>query len=241
MKSLILALAMSVFNVVPTLGTETNGVFYIDNPVECHSVSQNGVITTNQLISGKTYGVSNSLLELVISNKTVIFFSGGPIIEANPKTVVTLILFDQEINNLGVQPRKAEFGTHTLNIGLGEGKFIVLNPSTDTNSSFTISTTIATYELKNGKFLFQIGNQKCLAYVLDGVMNVHGDKNRVDLARKGKLTIAGQLEDTIATTSRDIKQAENNEIVISVAEVEKQSKDVQFFIINGQIIGILMK
>lgn len=220
----------------------TNGVFYIDSPVECHLIQQNGSTITNQLIAGKTYMVADSLLELFITNKTLIYFSNGAVIEASTNSIVDISLFTQEINNLDSQPSIGDFGFHNIGLSFFKGEFSIIYFNTNINSSFTITTPIAVYELNSGKFGFQVSEQKSLVYVFDGeIPRIHGDKNRIDSVKKGKLSIVGQMEDTVATTTRDIKQSEQSNIGIMLSKIDQKINDVKFFIISGRIIGFKLK
>jgi len=179
MKTLLFALFL--FGLTTLFGADfTNGVFYIDNSVECHFVAQTGTSTTNQLAAGNTFTVGNTLSELCSTSKTMIYFSGGVAVETITNSVLTINLFDQEVNNINDTPRAAVFGNHNLSLTLGNGEFVVIDPSVDSNSSLVINTPIATYQSSGGKFLFQVSDQKCLVYVIEGMIQVHGDKQLQD-------------------------------------------------------------
>lgn len=239
MKAIFVAILLFVASAVVALGTDlTNGVFYVDNPVECHLIAQNGAIKTNQLVAGNTYMVGNILVELCPTNKTTVYFSGGPIIEANANSVLTINSFDQEVKNLNASPRVAAFGTHNLNLMLGVGDFTILYPPADVNSTFAVSTPLALYDVKSGKFIFQVSPQKSLVYVLDGMLQVHGDKNRVDSAKKGSKSITGQIDTEIATTTRNINSTETN-TVAAAHGIDSKASTVRFEVIQGRVIGVL--
>ena len=115
MKNLILAILLSIFTPIPSLGGDsTNGVFYVNNPVECRLIAQSGVTITNYLSAGKTYMVRDALLELEITNKTIFYFSGGLTIESGKGSLIGINVFDQEVNNLNAAPRLAEFGNQNI-------------------------------------------------------------------------------------------------------------------------------
>lgn len=239
MKSLILSFILFVA-VGLNADMTNNGVFCVDTPCECRAILQNGATTTNQLIAGKTYTVGNMLFEILATNRTMFYFSSGLVIYVSPQSTMTINLFDQEVKNLDAQPRKAEFGSHNLSLVFNKGTFFVAYPSQDSNSTFAISTPLAMYQMNPGKFVFQISEQKSLVYVIDGMLKVHGDKTRIDLAKRGNKVITGQIDTEVATTTRNINQTESKDISSSQSEIDTKSLNVQFYIVNGQVIGIWM-
>src|ERR1035437_8812336 len=181
MKSIILSILLAASSLFAA-----DGVFYVDKPVVAHLIAQNGATVTNNLIAGSTTMVgTTTLMELCPSEKTKIYLSGGPTIEADAGSVLSINAFDQEVKNLANSPCLATFGNHNISLGLTKGNFSVTYKAQDENSTCAISTPLALYQMNVGKFLFQISNAKSLVYVLDGMMSVHGDKNRVDASKKG--------------------------------------------------------
>ena len=246
MKTLILSLLLLASTVC---GADmTNGVFYADSSVECHLISQNGAVTTNQLAAGKTYTVGNALLEMEVTNKTVFYFAGGPMIEVGPKSTLSINLFDQEVKNLNSAPRKAEFGSHNISLTFSKGEFAVIYPNKDTDSSITLATPFTSYQLNGGKYFVRISEKSVIAYVLEGMMQVHGDKNRVDKTEKGRLAVAipftdpaSGVEDKIITSIKTLKTEEMERFAAPILQAEKKWADVQFFVVGKQVIGIWMK
>ena len=238
MKSLIVALFLLVSSI---LNAEmTNGVFYVDKNIECHLISQNGAITTNDLVAGKTYMVGNTLLEMVITNSTLFYFSGGPLVSIASNSTFTINIFDQEINNLEVTPRPVVFGNHNLNMGISSGAYSIIYPNTNVNSSFIISTPYTSYELHGGKYFIQVSDKSSIVYVIEGTMNVHGDK-KVNKMDKGKIATAKPVSTSILTSISTPKEEDVMKFSTSVSETYKKWSDVQFFIVNGRVIGIQMK
>ena len=247
MKSLFITLFLFVSFVVSTIGADiTNGVFYADNPVECHLIAQSGVTITNQLGAGKTYMVENAIVEMSISNKTVFYFAGGPMIEVGPKSTFSINLFDQEVKNLKSSPRKAEFGNHNISLTFTMGEFSVIYLGNE-YSSLVISTPFVSYLLNGGKYLIRLSDKSVIAYVLEGAMQVHSDK-KVDNTPKGSLAVAipfsdpaSGVEDRVVTSIKTLKAEETERFASPILLAEKKWADVQFFVIGGRVIGIWMK
>jgi hypothetical protein len=246
MKSLIFAVVFFVLSVITSIGDTTNGVFYIDNPVSCHLVSQNGSIITNQLNGGQTYTVGNNLMEMSVSNKTTFYFAGGPMIEAGANSSISVNLYDLEVNNINSQPRTAEFGVHNLNLNLTSGEFSILYPNTN-GSSLTVSTPFTSYEMHGGKYLVRITDLSIVVYIIDGSMEVHGDK-RVDKTEKGKLIVAipfsdpsSGVDDKVITSTKTLRPDETDRFASPVILAEKKWSNVRFFIVRGEVIGMWMK
>lgn len=239
MKAILLSILLSVSSLFG--GELTNGVFYVDKSVECHLIAQNGATVTNQIPSGDTRMVGTTLVELCPTNQTTIYFSGGLIVTADANSVLSINTFDQEVNNLTETPRPATFGAHNISITLSKGNFVVLYPVQDASSTFAISTPLALYQMNVGKFQFQVSDQKSLVYVLDGMMTVHGDKNRVDTAKKGNKSITGQIDTEVATTTRPINSTESSTVSIAQTTADASSGIVKFFVIDGRVRGALLK
>jgi hypothetical protein len=70
------------------------------------------------------------------------------------------------------------------------------------------------------------------------MMTVHGDKNRVDAAKKGSKSITGQIDTEVATTTRPINPTESNTIATQTRDSVQSI--VQFFVIDGRVRGVKM-
>ena len=215
----------------------TDGVFYVDKPVEVHLIAQNGVTVTNHLSDGSTTMVgATTLTELCLSEKTTIYLGGGPTIEADAGSVMSINVFDQEVRNLTNSPSLATFGVHNISLTFMKGNFGVTYQVQDANSTCAVSTPLALYQMNVGKFFFQISDVKSLVYVLDGGMIIHGDKNRVDAAKKGSKSITGQIDMEVATTTRPINPSESNTIAMQARD--NASAAIQFIVIDGRVRGV---
>lgn len=247
MKTLICAFFLFVAAALSSAAEMTNGVFYVDNPVECQLIQQNGAITTNTIVNGRTITVGNAMMEMTTGPKTLFYFAGGPLVEVSPKATISVNLFDREVKNLGSTPRKAEFGACNLSLKFDQGEYCVIYPNTDPNSSLTITTPYTAYEIQGGKFYFRITDRSAIVYVLEGMMNVHGDK-KVDKTDKGKLAIAvpfvdpaSGLNDKVVTSIKPVKQEETDKFATPIILAEKKWADVQFFVLEGKVVGVWMK
>jgi hypothetical protein len=228
---ILLASAVSLF--------AADGVFYVDKPVEVHLIAQSGATVTNRLFDGSTTAVgSNTLTELCPSEKTTIYLSGGPTIEADAGSILSINVFDQEVKNLMNSPSLAAFGSHNISLTLTKGTFGITYQVQDANSTCAISTPLALYQMNVGKFLFQVSDAKSLVYVLDGMMTVHGDKNRVDSAKKGSKSVTGQIDTEVATTTRPINPSESSTIATQTRDLA--SAAIRFIVIDGRVRGVKM-
>jgi hypothetical protein len=227
--------------------TTTNGVFYVDNDVECLLVTQGGGNTTNVLKAGMTYPVGNALIELKSTNMTSFLFSGGPLVQVSPNSIFTVIMFDQEVENIDSAPQRAKFGNHTLNLALSKGEVCILYPNKDTNSRVNVNTHYADYELSGGKYYFKLTSKGALVYVVDGGMVVHGEKSRTDVVDKGNFTLANSadtefgLDEKVTTSFKKAKPEEMERFALPVISAEKTCSNVTFFVVDGKVIGIPLK
>lgn len=245
MKTLIIFCLSFVLALTSIFGADmTNGVFCADSDVESHLISQNGTITTNQLAAGKTYMVGNALVELRPSTNTAIYFSGGIIIDLAPKSTLTLNLFDQEVKNIDSVPRKAEFGTHNISLSIGNGEYSIIYPSKDQYSSISLSTPFTSYQLFGGKYFFRVSDKSVVAYVFEGTMQVVGDK-KSDKTERGKLAVAipfsdsdSGVSDKVISSIKTVKPEETTRFSSPILMAEKKANGIQFFIINGNVVGI---
>jgi hypothetical protein len=247
MKAILTAFLLST---ATFLGADfTNGVFYVDKPIESVTMTMAGVATTNVLESGKTYPVSDDLLDLSSTNDTSIYFSGGPLIQLGNKSKFTILSFGQEIENLSANPSAAEFGTHTINLQLEFGEFSIIYPNTNEYSRVNITTHYAQYELTGGKYYFRLTEKSALVYVIQGGMLVHGDKKQVDIVDSGKLAIAvpfggdaeNGIDEKIVSSFRQPDQEKTLIWTTPVTIAEGKWDNAAFFVIDGNIVGIKLK
>lgn len=241
---LVLFLALQLVSAEPVM---TNGVFYANAPVECHLIAQDGSSVTNQLAAGRTYMVGNALAEMDVTNVTDFYLAGVGLVEAGTNSVFSLNLFDQEVANLEDTPCKAQFGTHNVSVMLNNGDFSIIYPG-DTNSSFTVSTPLTSYELGGGKYFFRVSDKSVVAYVIEGTMQVHGDGKKVDKTDKGKLALAipftdpaSGVSDKVISNIKAVAPEDSGRFTTPAAAAEKKWSDVQFFIVNGRVLGIRMR
>lgn len=248
MKTLILFCLSFVLFSTSIFGSDmTNGVFCADSPVKAHLITQNGITTTNQLIAGKTYVVGNDILELRPVINTTFYFSGGILIDISPNSTMSLNLFDQEVKNISSVPRKAEFGTHNISLSIGNGEYSIIYPNKDQYSSITLSTPFTSYQLLGGKYFFRVSDKSVIAYVLEGTMQVIGDK-KSDKTERGKLAVAipfsdsdSGISDKIISSIKTLRPEETTRFSSPILAAERKINDIQFFIINENVIGISMK
>ena len=133
-----------------------------------------------------------------------------------------------------------------MSINLNKGEFSILY-SNSLNSSFLVSTPFTSYELNNGKYFIRVSDKSVVVYVLEGVMNIHGDK-KMDKAEKGKISVAipfgdpaSGISDKIMTSVKAAQQEEVNRFSSPILLTEKNLENVQFFVVNGRVVGIWMK
>lgn len=248
MKTILAALLLFVSTALSFGAEMTNGVFYLDNSVECHLISQNGAVRTNHLSAGKTYMVDDVIVELQSTNRTQYYLADGPTIEASSQYLFSINLFDQEVKNLNVQPRLAEFGPHNININLTKGDFAILYPSTNAENSLIISTPYASYQLHGGRYFFRVTEKSIVAFVLDGMLTVHGDKNKKEKTEKGKMSVVvpftdplSGVDDKVMTSIKSLKQDEIEKFGMPITSAEKRLMNVQFVVVYGRVVGVYFK
>ncbi len=227
----------------------TNGVFYTDTNAAGASLAQNGVSNPRRLEAGHTYSTGvDTILEVKTTNAVAFFFSGGPLVQTGTNAEFAVLLFDQEIENIGETPRKAKFGSHMLNLSLTKGDFSIVYFNKDANSRVNVNTQYADYELVGGKYFFRISGKSALVYVLEGGMTAHGDKGSADTVDKGTLAVAvpfgdaeSGLEDKIVSSYKKAKTDETEKFASPVLVAEKRTNDIGFFVVDGKVVGILLK
>jgi len=239
MRAILIAILLFTISL---LGADfTNGVFCVDKPVEYQLITQGGIASTNQMSAGESRMVSTAIIELHPLLQTTFYFSGGLIVLAETNSILSISVFDQEVKNLGDIPRPAVFGSHNISLELNRGTFVVLYPIQDTNSSFSISSPLAMYQMETGKFLFHISDNRSLVYVLDGMLRVRGDRSRIDIAKKGNKAITGHLDTDIVSTIRTISSVERDSIIALQNKADALTNAVQFFVIDGRVRGVLVQ
>lgn len=246
MKSILLSLLL--FFCVAAHAGPTDGVVYVAQPTECHLIAQNGVELTNKLVIGKTYSVMNNncVEEFTNANKSTYYLSGGTIVSTGTNSTFSIDVFDQEVNNLSDQPRAVDVGAFNLSLTLSSGEFIVICPIFPEGSSFTINTPFASYELSAGDYLFHVTDKSVMAYVQDGMLQVHGDKT-VEKSEPGKLAMAlqfhdpsGTVDDKVITSVKSAKSDEAARYKQTIVDTVNSLQNIQFVVISGKVVGVLM-
>lgn len=233
MRSLIFTIILIITSLISAKAELTNGAIYANVSTECHLIHPNGSVTTNVFASGRTITIGDALVEIVAESATLFYFSGGPLIEASAKSVISINLFDVDVENLNSTPQSAKFGNCNLSLKFDIGEFSVIYSNTNANSMLSITTPYTNYELKAGKYFFRITDKSAIVYVVEGVMNVHGDK-RVDKIGQGKFA-------KVATTVKTLKQDESDMSPLSVNFPDTRKDDVRFFVIDSKVVGIWLK
>lgn len=230
MKSLFLAFAIGLMATIAQADM-TNGVFYVDNDVECRLIAQNGAMTTNYFLAGNTYTVGEQLMEMDITNATMFCFAGGPIIQASSNSTLIINLFEHEVKNRHASPRRAEFGPCNLSIGFNRGEFTVIYLKADPMSSITILTPHTGRLYLTGKYVFLVDEKETTVSVVEGARDLSKGKpisNKNALASRTK---------TI-TTTKPLTPEEINRYTVLIAEIEKKAAEVSFIIVSGNVQGV---
>ena len=234
MKSLFTVFAIFLMAATSTLADMTNGAFYVDNNVECRLIAQNGSTTTNQFLAGYTYTVGEQMLEMDIATPTTFYFAGGPTVQAGSNSTLIVNLFENEVKNRNVSPRKAEFGPFNLTLGFNKGEFIVVYPKADPASTFGIMTPQTGDPYVPGKYVFVVGETETTVNVLDKE-NVLADKKapfrRTPTKSKTKTT----------TVTKTLEQNEIDKYTATISAIERKAVEVIFIIIKGNVQGVLWK
>ena len=241
-------LILSLLFATSLFGVEfNNGAIYSDRSATIISTQGNGVVTTNVIGAGRTILTEKTIVELTTKEKTVLHLGGVALLQVGKDSQFAITLFDETITNLNDPPRKAEIGEYTLNMEFTSGEFAIIYPNKDTNFSVTVTTPLATYELKGGKYYFKVG-KSTMVFCLEGGLVVHGDRNSANVVEKGSLAIAvpfsdpsSGIDDKIVTSFKRAKMEENEKFAAPILEVEKHWADVGFFVIDGKILGIKLK
>jgi len=247
MKSFLLSVFLLVAVNFCSAAEKFNGTFYVSENVECHLISQNGLVVTNNLNSGKTYLTPTSgILELVSTNKITYYFSGGVIVEALANSTISIDVFDQEIQNLNDLPKLAKFGIQVVSITLNKGEFNIVYPIVIEGSSFTVNTPYAAYQLDKGSFFFRVSDKSTIAFVGEGTMQVYSDKKKTDIPKKGDLSIIVPLSETgltdkYITSIKTLKQDEIERYTAPLQVVRQKTNDVKFIVISGKVVGVWMQ
>ena len=228
MKALILALTLTA---AVAYGADMNGgVVYINNNVQSRLITQSG-ITPKPLVAGNTYAIDGYvMMEMDISNKTILYFGNGPIVEASPNSLLTINSYLQEVNNINVTPRTADFGQYNLVLSFARGEFSVIVPN-NTNSYLEVLTWNTDDPYTAGKYVFVVSETNTVVNVVDGG-KVPDRKTR----KNGK-----PLKTKTTTATTLLTQEQINKYTPAFLALEAESNNVRFFIIDGQVRGIWMK
>lgn len=221
----------------------TNGFVYVDKVNKYNLISHSGAIETNVVVAGKTMVVSDKIVEFLNATNTTFYFAGGPTINTSTNSEFSVNLYEIEIIN-PKESRKAIFGKHNLNLLLNRGDFSIIYTNSNEQSYFVIATPFTTYELGGGKYFFRVTDKSSVAYVLEGTMNIHGDK-KVDKTSKGNIAVAVPYDDPVSgvtdkvvTSMKQLKQEETLRFAAPVLAAEKQVENIEWYVVDGKAVGI---
>ena len=221
----------------------TNGVFYANSPVECHLIAQDSSSVSTHLIYNRTYMSGNVVAEMKVTNVTDFYLAGVGLIEAGTNSVFRLNLFTQEVENLTDNFGRAQFGICNVNVMLNSGDFVIIYHG-GTNSSFTVSTPLTSYDLISGKYFVRVTNKSTVVYVMEGTLIVHSDGSIRENTGRGKCAWSIQndpsngISDRIVSNIEDVSSENSERFNGVVVLAEKKLNDGQFVIINGSVVGI---
>jgi hypothetical protein len=246
---LILSFLLFLFFTYSVSGEFTNGAFCLDKNAESTFISQNSTPGMNRLELGKTYQVKDGVLEIKTLESTTFYFSGGFVFQASADSEFSVLSFDQNIENISSIPKLAKFGSHILSFQFTKGEYALLyNNKGNENSTINISTAYSDFELQGGKYYFKLTGKSVLGYTLDGKMNVHGYKNKVKSVDLGEYALASPfrdndsgVDDKFVLSIRKAKDTEAAKFSTLVLSVEPKLMDVEFFVIDGKVVGIWLK
>lgn len=246
MKAFLLSLLL-IASIVSGFAVTTNGVLYVDQSVECRLIAQDGRSATNQLVQGKTYlTVNDGILEFNGTNKTTYYLSGGILVEASAQSAFSIDMFDQDVENLDDHPRLAKFGPNNISITFNRGEFNVVYHNPVEGSSLTVNTPFAAYQVEKGSYFFKVSEKSAIAFVGEGTMQIHGDKQKVDKPQKGNLSVVvpfpdSELDDKFVTSIKTLKPEEIERYTAPLQSTIQKTNDVRFIVIVGRVIGVWMR
>ena len=219
----------------PEVVNTTKGVFSVGNDIECHIISSDGSVSTNQLSMGKTYLVGNLTLEMNVVTNTTFYFSGGLLINVSPNSTLIINQFDQEVKNVTSFPRRAEFGSHNIVLAFNKGEFSVVYATPDTNSVLTVTTPHTGRLYTPGKYIFVVTDKETTVNIIEG--NKNFDKTKKPIIKNDALPSKTKL----TTTTKSLTNDETEKYSAMIAWLDQKANDVMFVIINGTTIGVWTK
>ena len=201
----------------------------------------NGVYVEN----GKTFEVDKKIHEVNTTNSTdTLYFSNGLIVEVGTNTEFSINSFYQEVLNTNSSPEKLKSKTHNFASTLTKGIIVVNYDGGDENSSCTISTPLADYELSKGTFVFQVEDNCSIVFSLDGSVKASGGRDSVD-TKAGYYAVArpnsiGVLEAKVFLNTDKTPQNASSKLILESQEVMKIKNSVMFIKIDGKIVGVVI-
>jgi hypothetical protein len=93
-----------------------------------------------------------------------------------------------------------------------------------------------------------VTEKSTVAFVLDGMLTVHGDKNKKEKTEKGKMSVVvpftdplSGVDDKVVTSIKSLKQEEIERFGLPILSAEKRLINVQFVVVYGRVVGVYLK
>ena len=241
MKKIILLILciLSLIVSVNAQSTYTNGFIYADHPIECRLISSHNGTLTNQLAAGLSYMTGNAILEFIPTNLTTLYLSGNITIIANANSKFTIDIFEQEISNLTDSPRKAKIGNYNLAITIENG-IVAISSITNEYSAISLSAQESAFQLSGGQFVFDVNTNSVISYSQGNIKRILTQTKTDDTPKGAQLLINPRfkLTTTESYSPSNIQVEMYNSLI---DELNSSSTNVDFFVIQGKLIGIWMK
>ena len=218
--------------------TYTNGFIYSDHPIECRLVSAHNGTLTNQLEMGISYMTGNAILEFSPTNLTSIYLSGGILIIADGNSKFSIDIFEQEILNLSDTPRRAKFGNYNLAITISKGTVGILSV-TNEYSAISLSAQDSAFQLSGGSFIFDVTTNSVVSYSHGNIKRILNQQKIEDTPKGAQLLINPRFN--LTTTENYVPSNGQIKLYNELIEELNSSTNVEFFTIQGKLIGIWMK
>ena len=239
MKQLILSLIILISTInIAISQTYTNGSFYIDSSIECQAITPHSGIITNNLIAETTHMTGNTVLLFTSTNLAKFYLSGGIYIIADANSQFSIDIFEQEINNLNASPRKATFGNYNLALTIISGR-VAIESVTNENSAISLTAQESAFQLNGGDFLFDVMTNTVVCYSTGNYKRILTTHSTPNLNVKCAELL---MEHNVKLITTETFQPTSNQLDVYNILIHKlNDKNVEFFVIDGKLIGILTK
>lgn len=205
-----------------------------------------GTNFVDKLTVGKTYRADKEAMEVTTKDKdsTTLLLDNGLAVRVEPNSTFSVDAFNQMVMNYEDQPSLLQNDYSVTSLSLLDGQIEVISPVLNTNSQCIVQTPLVNVNVAHGKLSIKSNPKYVILTAVEGDVVVMDSKNKRNVIDKGNLGLIIPYpgrEGEIMVTQKPVSEDDGKRLMSTMAELERQNKEVVFIIEEKKVVGIRLK